>query len=150
MATREEVYAALDIFYKNRPQKAFEEISKQRMGYVAVLVFLSKADKEVNSIDISKALEISSARTAVLLKKLELKKTIVKKHSKTDARAIIIELTDKGREAVESVEEKMFASAQKLVDEMGIDEIRRVFEGLNKINSILHENRPNKMEDDND
>ncbi len=149
MATKEEVYSVLKLMHIHRPQRILEEISKQRIGYMAVLMFLSEVKKEVNSVDISKALEISSARMAVLLKKLEQKNLIQKKHSKIDARAIIIEITNEGEKIVAEAKDNLFNVTQKLIDEIGLDELKNVFENLNKINTILHENRPEKMEEHN-
>ncbi len=146
MANKEEVYEALDLFFKHRQERAIEEMSRQNMGAVAVVMYLFEKG-EAKSIEISKKIGISSARMAVLLKKLEAKGMILKTHSKIDARAITIKLSQKGEKFANGFKEELFCSMEKVVDEIGIDEIKKIVDGLNRISEILSSNKPRQMED---
>ncbi len=146
MATKEDVYEALDLFFSHRHRKGIEDVSKHKVGAMAVLMYLSEKG-EAKSIDISKSLKLSTARMTVLLKKLESKELIIKTHSKVDARAVTIKLSEKGLDISQNIKSEMFNAMEKVLDEMGIDEIKKLVEGLNKVSEILYQNRPTQMEE---
>ena len=139
MAKREDVLKAMELVRKNRPEKSLEYMGKGLMGIFAVLHYLSEIKQAVTSKDISDALGVSSARMTVVLKKLESKKLIVKTHSTTDARALVITLTDKGASVAQELEQKRYECIETLVDEIGIGELTRVFETLNRMKMLIHE-----------
>ncbi len=143
MASREDVERAMNLMNKNRPEKTFRGIDNHDMGLFAVMKFLQQATEEVHSKDISQALQISSARMAILLKKLEARAFIKKTNSKTDARVVIVSLEEQGWQFIKSSEEKFYALTEKILDEIGIEEIERSFITLNKIKEIVHENMSN-------
>ncbi len=146
MANKQEVLLALELFQKNRPQKVFDEMKKKEMGVFSVIKYLNEAEGEVNSVDISKALGISSARMAVLLKKMEKKGLVVKSSSMLDARAVAVKLSDQGEALAENIKAQMFQTMEKIVDEFGLAELEAVMDKLGKIKQILEENMPAKME----
>ncbi len=150
MATNDEIRIACELFHKSRPQKSFEKIDRSEMGIFATLKFLLDAENEVNSKDISSSLGISSARMAVLLKKLESKNLIVKTTSKSDARAVAVSLSDKGRAIAEKNHAQMLSSIGKIVDEFGLEELQILFKKLEKIKEIMLESVTNQVEEAND
>ncbi len=149
MAKKEDVYLALEMFHSHRPQKTVEELYKSEIGSLAVLKHLHKINGEAKSVDISKIMGISSARMAVLLKKLESRGLIVKSESKTDARAVMIKLSEKGENFVGNLKERMYGTMEKIVDEFGIERLTNMLMDLSKINKILEENMPIDMEENN-
>lgn len=152
MASKEEVESIVELIHKNRPQASFNELHRQDIGIFAVIKYLREAPNEVTSAEISKFLGISSARMSVLIKKLENKELILKISSSNDKRLKVIKLTEKGNNFAEDLKLKIYKSAEKIIDEFGIDEVRRIFEQLNRFKMILEENAPSKinMEDFND
>ncbi len=150
MAKREDVLTAMHLFETTRPQRAFEEMSKQAMGSFAVLRYLSETDGDITSATISKALNISSARMAVLLKKLDAKELITRAHSPNDARAIALKLSAKGEAFVDMQNDRMYDITEKIVDELGLDEIKKLLKNLTKMKKIIAENLPCDLEEHND
>ncbi len=150
MANKDDVLRALDMLHQNRPQKVFGEIQKNEMGVFAVIKYLNDAEGDVNSAEISKALGISSARMAVLMRKLEAKGFIIKSQSKTDARSSTVKLSENGKTLAENIKTQMFKAVEKIIDEFGIDELKNLLEKLNTIKTIMEEFAPMKMEDLND
>lgn len=146
MIHSDEIHKAIKYMHDSKPFHDMDDIQIHEKGLGATMVFLLKTEGEVKSVDISKHLEISSARMAVILRKLEHKHLITKSTSSTDSRAITILLTDTGKELACDLEQHMFLTVSKIIDTLGIDEFYKTFESLNTIKHILLENKPNIME----
>lgn len=150
MAKKEDVLLAMELIHESRPKEIFNEFNKLNFGILAVMKYLQDAeevDKEVNSVDISKFLGISSARMTVLLKKLEKQGMVIKTNSKNDARAKIIQLSEEGRERATFYKEKAYKIAEKIVDEFGMEEFIKLMENLNKFKKIMDEDRESIIKD---
>ncbi len=150
MAEKEDILYALELFHKSRPQHVFDEMKNNDMGSFAVIKYIHEVGREVNSAEICKHLKISSARMVVLIRKLEAKNLVVKVNSTNDSRSKIIMLSDKGKETVKRMHDQMYKSAEKVVDEFGIEALKELFDNLNKLKTILKANAPTVMEDEND
>ncbi len=150
MAKKEDVFYALELFHNNRPQKMLNEVNRGEMGAFAVIKLLYDADKEITSADLCSQLKISSARMAVLIKKLETKGLVVKTASQADSRAKILKLSEKGVALADKLKADMFETMGKVVDEFGIEELESFFKKLGKLKSILGESLPINLEGYND
>ncbi len=144
MATTQDVCFALELFEQNRPYKTLEEMKEQ--GAFAVIKLLHSEQRDLSSAEICKRLGISSARVAVLIKKLESKNFIEKIPSESDSRVKMIALSQKGRGFAEKAKKRMFETAEKIVDEFGIPRLLSMFEDLKKIKAIYEQNLPCDME----
>ncbi len=150
MAKKEDVFYALELFHNSRPQKMFDAVNKGEMGAFAVIKLLHDTDKELTSADICKILKISSARMAVLIKKLQAKGIVVKIASEADSRAKILKLTKKGTALANKLKANMFETMSKIVDEFGLEELESMFNKLHKLKLILGENLTINLEEYND
>lgn len=139
MATEEEIRAAMALLEENKPDKAFDELGKTRMGIWAVLCHLSKHEQALTSKEISTAMGVSSARMTVLLKKMEGEGFLKKEHSPSDARAILVELTDKGKQTGIKIEKQRYRCMERILDKYTLVELRAVFEKLDTIHQIFKE-----------
>lgn len=137
MAKKEEIDKIVEILEKNRPGVAIEKIRKHDTGVFAVVKFLNEANIAVKSKDISDNLGISSARMAVILKTMEKKELINKINSKTDARAISISLSDKGYILSKKLKSNIRKTAEKIIDEFGIEYTTQLFYDINKVKKIV-------------
>lgn len=146
MVDQEEIYKVMQFLHDNRTFHDMDEIHIREKGIGATLVFLEKSNVEVKSVDISREMNISSARMAVILKKLEHKHMITKSTSTADSRAITIELTDKGRILAQKIEQDMYNTISIIIEEIGIEEFYATFEKIATIKRILDENKPKDME----
>lgn len=146
MVQPEDVYKAIRFIHDNKPFDECHEFNAHDKGIGAAIIFLYKAEQEVKSVDISRNLGISSARMTVILKKLEHKNIITKSTSKSDSRAVIINLTENGRILASTLEQNMFNTVSKIIEEIGLEELYLTFEKINKVSKILQENKPKIME----
>ncbi len=150
MATQKEVQELLNLMKCNKPYHVFEEMRQIDHGVLGVMKVLYDERKEVISKDICRELGISSARVAVLIKKMEAKGLIVKKTYENDARISIISLTEKGEKLAKNMRSQMFVVAEKIVDEFGLERLKEMFGDMEKLKSIMRENISFLQEVDND
>ncbi len=150
MTQRDDVLYALELVHKNRPNEVFDEMNKSEVGFFAVIKYLYESSIDVTSADICKHLKISSARMAVLIKKLEKKGLVVKINSDKDARIKVLKLSKKGTEFAHKMKAHMYETMKKIIDEFGLDEIEELFSKLSRLKCIMKENLPRNLGEYND
>ncbi|MFI3207225.1 MAG: MarR family winged helix-turn-helix transcriptional regulator [Clostridia bacterium] len=146
MANKKDIELVLDLLHQNRPTQSYENLTKNEMGIMGVIKFLHDSGDEVKSKDISDYLKVSSARMAVILKKLELKDLIKKSTSVTDARVTVVKLSTKGKMLASSTEMRLQKSAENLIDEFGMDYLLTLLKDMNKFKNIMEKNMRNSEE----
>ena len=97
MVSEAEVWRILSEFNSIKPVEFLQQIDVNSMGIGKVLGFISCANREVSAGEISDFMEVSTARVAVLLKKMSDKGLIVKHSDPKDARRVLVSITDEGR-----------------------------------------------------
>ncbi len=147
MATREEVFEALELFKKHSPQRIFKEVNKSEIGALAVIKLLHENEKKLTSSDLCKRLKISSARMAVLIKRLKSKGLVEKMDSDTDSRSKILYLSEKGVALAHKLQANMYQTMEKIVDVFGLEELDSLFVKFNKVREILDANAPLDLEE---
>ncbi len=147
MATQEQILKAFQILYENRPQKNLEEINKIHFGVMAAVRYLHEHPDDTKSSDLCKALGVSSARMAILLKKLEAKQLIIRSECPNDARATLIRLSDKGSRLTLRLEQKMTHALGRVIDEIGLEELELMMSKFSHLRDIFKELETTNMED---
>lgn len=71
MSKREEAGKFLEDLYSCIPRFFYSEIESTKRGFGFLLSYLEQADKEVYAGELSKKLNVSTARIAALLKRME-------------------------------------------------------------------------------
>ena len=89
MISREQAIEIIEKLRASKPAQIFQNVSDMDAGMKFVLMFLSESSKEVYASTISEKMNISRARVAVLLKKMEFKGLITKTSSKTNVVKVI-------------------------------------------------------------
>lgn len=147
MATKEEITEIMELIRKNKPQRVFKNLNDREMGLFAVIGYLSESNGEVTSSDISKFLCVSSARIAIMIKKLEKREFIEKIDSSKDKRVKVIKLTQKGHNLSNKLDKHANDVVEKIIDEFGLKELKDFFETMERLKIVLDENAPSDMED---
>ena len=94
---------AIDILERSVPcvpKLFFDKLNKHEKGVDFALRYLYNSEEETNAGDLARALDVSTARVAILLDKMEKKGLIYRYSSKADARKTIIVLSKKGRKDI--------------------------------------------------
>ena len=137
MADNLQVEEVLAQFDKLHPEKMFGEINRRNAGCGALIKFLDESKSSVTAGEISRFMNVSTARVAVLLKKLEAKGLIVKETDPSDARVTAVRLSVKGRETAEAMRAEFYSQVGLLIDSIGIERLNDFAKTLAEIQTIV-------------
>lgn len=122
----------LEILLRFRPKKMLPD-NVQGMRFVCGYL----GTKGITNVkELGDALEVSSARMAVILNKLEEKELVKRIKSKDDKRITYVELTEKGYESINEVRKQMIKRFMIIKDVLGEEEFERFMIDLEKISNI--------------
>lgn len=135
MATRQEIESILALTRPRDNKTLLTNISALNKGIGGVLRILYRADPDriLTSGDIGAALGITSARTAVMLGKMEKLGFITKRKSANDARRTEIYLTESGKEASEKLRAHFISMISEGIDTVGYDRMREFIITMNEL-----------------
>ena len=137
MADNLQVEEVLAQFDKLHPEKMFGEINRRNAGCGALIKFLDESKSSVTAGEISRFMNVSTARVAVLLKKLEAKGLIVKETDPSDARVTAVRLSVKGRETAEAMRAEFYSQVGLLIDSIGLERLNDFAKTLAEIQKIV-------------
>lgn len=137
MATKEQIERIVEKLEEAKPEEFFKCISESQAGIGAVLHLLSTETNEVTAGKISEALNISTARVAVLLKKMVAKELITKEHSATDARVTVVKLSAAGKKAIMDMQEERSQKVGLVIDVIGEEHLTEFISIANEIRSVI-------------
>lgn len=92
--------------------------SNAGIGYVLKLL-LSEENHQLSAGQLSEAMGVSTARVAVLLKKMESRGLISKKIDKSDARITLVALSENGKSLAIEMKENMLRHITNVIDKVG-------------------------------
>ena len=102
--------------HKARPQK---HINEALQGEAFVLHFIAHQNRDVLPSDISQEMDVSSARVAAALNKLENKELITRQNDDKDRRKVIVKVTKKGKDLADKQYDEVLNAAAKLLSALG-------------------------------
>ena len=137
MDKREQAIKLLNNFRENRPQIFLETFESSEKGINFILGYLEEAKHEVIAKDLAQALNVSTARIATLLNKME-KKDLIQKHNSTkDARKTVIILTKKGQHLTTQYKEVLIDITIKMIEEVGMEDLEKFIEISKKMKQSI-------------
>ena len=137
MNTREEAQELLEKISSCRPKSFFNKIDESQRGIDFALIYLAETDGLVIAGDLARELNVSTARIAILLKKMEDKSLIIRRRSDSDARQTVVEITQKGLEHVQKIREQLLARAELLIEKVGKEDLDEFIRISHKIREAL-------------
>ena len=138
MASKIEVFEVMGNLQECNPLEFFRTIEEINSGMGYIMLRLYNAKEEVFAIDLSEDMQISRARVTMLLRKLISRGFVVKQRSKIDSRKEIITITNKGREEVTVIKQKVLNNVNKLIDTLGMDKVNQFLSISKEIRDITH------------
>lgn len=108
-------------------------------GEVGVLSYLYFDKNDAYPHELSKILDVSSARIASILNSLENKEYIKRTTDTFDKRKSIICITNKGKKLVVKTKKEIIEKIIKIIKEVGYDEIKSYTNTALKIKNILND-----------
>lgn len=137
MTTKEEVISIIKRFYQSRLKSPMAKMDKSNFGISLVLRYLEESDRPVSAGEISRYMNVSTARVAVILRTMVEKDLIVKKDDSTDARKTLISLSEKGRERIKKTRAELLELMTEVVNTVGIERMEQFMEISEQINAVV-------------
>lgn len=119
MATQEQIEQITALLQENHPARFFNHMGQSQAGIGAVMRFLSQSRKATAG-EIAEFMNVSTARVAVLLKKMEAKGLIVKERDPSDARITIVRLSELGMQTDARIQDQMHRKVGEVIDKVGM------------------------------
>ena len=137
----EELFENMQKLHRTKPQK---NITDSMQGEKMILRFLGdRKGEDVLPGDISEAFDISSARVAAALNRLEDKGLIVRSIDPEDRRRFIVSLTDEGIAETDKNAETMKKRVISLLKELGDEDAKDYVRLTGRVAQITEKNNCN-------
>ncbi len=142
MATAEQIEALMEQLKKAPPAECFQNFDMSTAGIRAILKILNETDSKVTAGDLSEYMRVSTARIAVLLKKMETKGLIEKEHDSADRRVVVVKLSNRGKELADKFKANLYAHIGEMIDKIGMDRMLEFAAVSNEIQSLVKNPHP--------
>lgn len=139
MATKKEIEAVLTLMHKTRPARSIREMNTIHMGIGAVIRYLheKEAKSDVTAGEISEFLNVSTARVAVILSKMEKKGLITRSRGQKDARVTVVQLTQAGTDTAKEMQRQFEQQVEKAIDKVGCDRMLEFVSTMHELHEIF-------------
>lgn len=139
MNISEDAKEYLDRLHSCIPSFFYNEIDATRRGFGFVLNYLEQADKEVYAGDLSKKLNVSTARIAALLKKMEQNGLITRNPSPEDARRTLVEITPTGIDLINEMRSHALRKIELLLNKVSKEDMETYIRISQQIKEVIDE-----------
>ncbi len=139
MVTEQEIWDILTDFNSIKPVDFLQQLDVASMGIGNVLGFLASSKREVTAGEISEYMGVSTARVAVLLKKMSEKGLIEKHADPKDARRVMVSITDEGMHLLIDKRKEILLYAGAIIERFGKDKIEDFVSACKEIKSIVED-----------
>lgn len=119
MARKAQIELVLAKMREVYPDKFFKCMDETQAGIGAVLRLLYESDGTATAGRISDLLQVSTARVAVLIKKMSAKGLVTKERGVVDARRTIVRLTACGEQVIKEMQEMLYRQIGLAIDTVG-------------------------------
>ena len=140
VATKEDVIWLIQRLWEIRPQEFVALLNETQAGIGAVLKLLCQEKRALTAGELSERMQVSTARIAVLLKKMEAKQLIVRSKDSSDRRITVVALSEQGQKVVKSMQDDVYRQVEQLIDCIGMQRLREFTETANEIRQMFREN----------
>lgn len=137
MSTRQDAQEFMEKLYSSIPRFFYSEPGTMQRGFGFVLSYLEQADSEVNAGDLSKKLNVSTARIAALLKKMEQSGLITRRTSPKDARRTVVEITPSGIALVDGMREQTLHRMELLLAQVSKEDLETYIRISRQIKKVM-------------
>lgn len=121
----------------DKPFEWLQDMDQNNSGMLYLLFQLEKSNKSLSAGELARKLKVSTARIAVLLKKLEKYKWIKKFTSPKDARITLVDLTEKGKKYYHEQKHKLSSKLAQVIEKVGLKKFEKFMKLSNEINKVI-------------
>lgn len=137
MATREYTISVMERLHEKQAEDVLRKFNDDNAGIGCMLKYLSDADRPVSAGEISRFMQVSTARVSVLLRKLSERNFIIRENSSQDARRLMISLSDDGMTECLRRKEEMIGIFSRIIDKLGKERMEEFISVSHEIKSIV-------------
>lgn len=137
MASRKQIEMIIEKMEASNPVELFKNLSETQRGIGAVLRLLYESNGTTTAGKISEELNVSTARVAVLLKKMVAKGLLTKEKGITDGRVTLVRLTELGDKTVSKMRDEMCEQVGCIIDTVGEERLLEFIDISNEIISVV-------------
>lgn len=142
----EQARELLALYSECLPRDLMTAFDKNSAGIGCVMTFLKMSEGCVSSGAISRHMNVSTARVAVLLKNLEEKGLILRRKDGKDSRVTLVELTEAGIAYNKQREEAVLIFVDAVIDRVGYGRLREFLLAGSEINNAVRDLLKNSPE----
>lgn len=147
MPDREETERLLELLRQSRPKKMFDHFERTDAGLMCVLKYLIKADRPVSAGEISCHMNVSTARVAVLIKKLEERELVEKTSDPSDARKTMLKISENGIKRIEEHRNNFIEFFSSVIDRIGEEKFTQFIELSEELKKAIEEEMTIRSDD---
>ncbi len=137
MAEKAQIELVLAKMREAYPDTFFKCMDETRAGIGAVLCLLYEADGALTAGKISDLLQVSTARVAVLIKKMDAKGLVTKERGIVDARRTIVRLTACGEQLVQEMQDVLYRQIGLAIDAVGEERLLDFIETAKELRCVM-------------
>lgn len=146
MATQEQIQRVLSLMKETVPGPLCRRIDESSSGAAAVLGCLYHGEKSLTAGQLSTQCHVSTARMAVLLKKMESRGYLTRSPGEKDARTVEIALTPRGLEEAQAIGLALEEQVGILIDRIGEDRLTAFAQVAREIGDTMQGTALDRME----
>lgn len=139
MTRREEAAAVLEELRTCAPRDLCSWLDEMHRGAGFLLGFLAMSDGVVYAGDIARRMDVSTARIAAMLNRMEKNGFIRREPAPEDARKTVVKLTDQGRCWIQQTREQALTRAELLLERVGPEDVWEFIRLSKEIKSAMEQ-----------
>lgn len=124
MATHEQIAMTLEALQATHPKELFHTMDLNQAGIGAVLRLVYESEETVTAGKIADFMGVSTARVAVLLKKMAAQGLIIKESDAKDGRVTVVRLSEQGTARVEAMRSHLYTHIGAVIDKVGMERMQ--------------------------
>ncbi len=135
--TKEKTAELIRRLVSSRPKQMFKHIEDNNAGIGCVLRYLEETGRAVSAGEISEYMNVSTARVAVILRKMQEKQLIIKLTDPNDARKTMISLSEHGIQFIAEKKEKVLMYFSQVIESIGEERFTEFIEISEDIQAVV-------------
>ena len=139
MATQEEIKTVMHMLEEFRPFHNVDRLDATDRGIASIMLCLSKQDKPITAGEISERVGVSTARIAVLLRKMSARDLVATGSDPSDARKTLVTISERGKATVDKMAAEHSVFVSTIIDRIGFERTKEFIRISKEIGGIFCE-----------
>lgn len=149
MATKEQIGQIMDCLeqWLEHPPLAQLVLNESQAGIGAAIKFLHQNQRAVTAGEIANEIHVSTARIAVLLKKMDARGLICREKSEQDRRVTLVRISDYGEQQVQECLSATARQIERMIDAIGMERLMQFIQTAFDIRTMMEKSGQDWEED---